>query len=66
MSIDIINPKKFLQSILVNTDHTLATLSEILDIPLKNIITNQFTENDFINMKELKTMIISTKCDWIR
>lgn len=66
MNTSVDNPKVFLQNISVNTEHTISSLSEILDIPLKRIITNKFTETDYINMSKLKEIIINAKCHWIR
>lgn len=66
MNITIDNPKVFLQSILGNTDHTMATLSEILDIPKKRMLRNKFTQKDYLKMIELKKMIVNSKCHWVR
>ena len=58
--------KIFLNSILQNTDHTLSSLSEILDIPKRKLAhANRLSQCDFLKIDELRKMLEKVNCSWL-
>lgn len=53
------NSYLFLSYIVTNTQHTIASLSEILDIPKKRLnAINKFTKQDHKKVDELRKMLM--------
>lgn len=60
------DPKRFLNSIMVNTKHTLSSLAEILDISKKRLTnTNRLSERDYKKINELKELLAQANCRWL-
>lgn len=57
--------RKFLKSILKHTDHTLSSLSEILDIPKRKLLSMEMCDSDFAKIDELWYMLKKVNCPWI-
>lgn len=61
------NAKTFLQSICTNTPHSIASLSEILDIPERRLNSvKKLSKRDYKKMTELREMLKKSNCPWLR
>lgn len=67
MDIQINEAKQFLGSILVNTNHTIGSLSDILAISKKRLLhMHRLSQRDYQKIQELRIMLEQTNCRWLK